>query len=479
MPDVKFSDLTQIIDAQSSDLVPIIDVSDTTMSESGSNAVISIGDLTSSFFTGFGDGSISVSKLEANPTFSGNVTLPQTTTIGSITPTEIGFLTGLRNNIQYQLDNPVFSSGTLTVGPSTGAFAPLKIAPGTNLTSPQVGAIEFDGTSLSYTNSSSVRQTVAPLNSPTFTGTTTFETGATITLPSNSVTSAMIVNGTIVDADISPTAAIAGTKINPSFGSQAIETTGTLTIGDTAQFTTRIGTTDVTPQSQALGNGGNAGALLGRFTADGDSACLSFAKSRSITKGGHVIVWAGNDLGLLSFGGSDGVKIVEAARILAEVDDGAVVNAGSFVVGKRYKISDVGTTTNWTAIGAASSTIDTIFVATGPGSGNGKATTEPNLDDMPGRLVFSTTPPGATTVTERMHINSAGNVGINIASVNPSCLLQLHSTAKGFRPPAMTTSQRNAISNPIAGLMIYNTITNKLNFYNGSQWEAVTSAVGA
>ena len=289
----------------------------------------------------------------------------------------------------------------------------------------------------------------------------------------------MIVNGTIVDADISPTAAIAGTKINPSFGSQAIETTGTLTIGDTAQFTTRIGTTDVTPQSQALGNGGNAGALLGRFTADGDSACLSFAKSRSITKGGHVIVWAGNDLGLLSFGGSDGVKIVEAARILAEVDDGAVVNAGSFVVGKRYKISDVGTTTNWTAIGAASSTIDTIFVATGPGSGNGKATTEPNLDDMPGRLVFSTTPPGATTVTERMHINSAGNVGINIASVNPSCLLQLHSTAKGFRPPAMTTSQRNAISNPIAGLMIYNTITNKLNFYNGSQWEAVTSAVGA
>jgi hypothetical protein len=45
---------------------------------------------------------------------------------------------------------------------------------------------------------------------------------------SGTVTSAMIATETIVDGDISPTAAIAGTKISPNFGSQAIATTGSL-----------------------------------------------------------------------------------------------------------------------------------------------------------------------------------------------------------------------------------------------------------
>ena len=60
----------------------------------------------------------------------------------------------------------------------------------------------------------------------------------TITLPNVSgtiitsgdtgtVTSAMIANNTIVDADINSAAAIAGTKISPNFGSQNIVTTGT------------------------------------------------------------------------------------------------------------------------------------------------------------------------------------------------------------------------------------------------------------
>lgn len=45
-------------------------------------------------------------------------------------------------------------------------------------------------------------------------------------LASNSVTSANIVDGTIVNADINASAAIAGTKISPSFGSQTIRQDG-------------------------------------------------------------------------------------------------------------------------------------------------------------------------------------------------------------------------------------------------------------
>jgi hypothetical protein len=74
-----------------------------------------------------------------------------------------------------------------------------------------------------------------------------------------------------------------------------------------------------------------------------------------------------------------------------------------------------------------------------------------------------------------MVIDSSGNVGIGTTSPNAAALLDVTSTTKGFLPPRMTTVQRDAITTPPAGLMIYNTTTNKLNFYNGSAWEAVTS----
>jgi hypothetical protein len=50
----------------------------------------------------------------------------------------------------------------------------------------------------------------------------------------NSVTSAKIVDGAIVNADINASAAIAGTKISPNFGSQNILTTGKLGVGTTS-----------------------------------------------------------------------------------------------------------------------------------------------------------------------------------------------------------------------------------------------------
>jgi hypothetical protein len=49
------------------------------------------------------------------------------------------------------------------------------------------------------------------------------------------------------------------------------------------------------------------------------------------------------------------------------------------------------------------------------------------------------------------------------------------STTKGFLPPKMTTTQRDAISSPTSGLLIYNTTTGKLNVHGASGWEAITS----
>ena len=67
------------------------------------------------------------------------------------------------------------------------------------------------------------------------------------------------------------------------------------------------------------------------------------------------------------------------------------------------------------------------------------------------------------------------SVGVGITTPNSKAMLDVTSTTRGFLPPRMTTVQRDAITSVPAGLMVYNTTTNKLNFYNGSAWEAVSS----
>lgn len=67
----------------------------------------------------------------------------------------------------------------------------------------------------------------------------------------------------------------------------------------------------------------------------------------------------------------------------------------------------------------------------------------------------------------------ADAVGIGIEPTDTSAVLNVSSTTKGFLPPRMNTTQQNAISSPAAGLMLYNTTTNKLMVYNGSAWTAL------
>jgi len=56
----------------------------------------------------------------------------------------------------------------------------------------------------------------------------------------------------------------------------------------------------------------------------------------------------------------------------------ATVTAGDFITGVEYTILTVGTT-NFTLIGAASNTIGVVFTATGPGTGDGTASTTSNF----------------------------------------------------------------------------------------------------
>jgi hypothetical protein len=51
-----------------------------------------------------------------------------------------------------------------------------------------------------------------------------------------------------------------------------------------------------------------------------------------------------------------------------------------------------------------------------------------------------------------------------------SAALEVVSTSKGFLPPRMTTTEKNAIASPATGLVLYDSTTNKLQCYNGSTW---------
>jgi hypothetical protein len=106
---------------------------------------------------------------------------------------------------------------------------------------------------------------------------------------------------------------------------------------------------------QIQGSGLAGTMLVNRFNASIGGPNLYFAKSRSATIGTNTIVNSGDQFGIINFAGANGTGYDTGAQIYAEVD---------------------GT----------------------PGASG----------DMPGRLVFSTTPDGSDVPTERARITSGG-----------------------------------------------------------------------
>ncbi len=69
-------------------------------------------------------------------------------------------------------------------------------------------------------------------------------------------------------------------------------------------------------------------------------------------------------------------------------------------------------------------------------------------------------------------ISAQVSINIDGSSSDASAMLDVKSTDKGFLPPRMTLTEREAISSPATGLMVYNTTTNKPNYFNGTEWIA-------
>lgn len=111
-------------------------------------------------------------------------------------------------------------------------------------------------------------------------------------------------------------------------------------------------------------------------------------------------------------------------------------------------------------------------------SGNGASIHFDNRDGVVSPLEFSVKATGGTSEVYVANVGSNGNWHFGpTRTVSPtaSAQVEIESTTKGFLPPRMTKTQRDAISSPATGLVVYQTDnTPGLRCYNGTNWMRYT-----
>jgi hypothetical protein len=317
-----------------------------------------------------------------------------------------------------------YANGELLIGKTDGTLAKATLSGGTGIDITNAdGAVTVD-----------VDSTVV----------TTAQTGT--------VTSTMIADGTIVDADVNASAAIAGTKISPNFGSQNVLTTGTATAASLNPTGSTVPANGVyLPEANEVGistdgsnrlhidstgNVGigttspgsaleiNAAAATSPFIAKintaeaaridssgrllvGTSTALSFASPASTV---NIQSFSANPNGFAIVSSTSNVTAnAGSSLVLARRASGGPVAASLLVGSVQYQGFDG---TNYLNCASIEAFVDGI----------------PGANDMPGRLVFSTTADGASSPTERMRIDGSGNFFLNTTTVSPG----RNNTSPGF-----------------------------------------------
>jgi hypothetical protein len=110
--------------------------------------------------------------------------------------------------------------------------------------------------------------------------------------------------------------------------------------------------------------------------------------------------------------------------------------------------------------------IDGVPGATGPTGATGVAG-KPNMTGTMGYLAKFSSPADASNsrILERQ-----GTLGVNTSQPSATAIIDLVSSNQGVLLPRMTEAQRDAISNPATGLMIFNITTNCLNIRVPGRW---------
>lgn len=123
----------------------------------------------------------------------------------------------------------------------------------------------------------------------------------------------------------------------------------------------------------------------------------------------------------------------------------------------------------WLNLGNTGTEQDFIDSLTGP-----QGETGPLITGAESQTLYNN---GTEWVATSNLSNDGTNVGIGTSSVDASAILQIESTSKGVLFPRMTLEQRNIISSPQTGLLIFQTDnTPGFYFYDGSSWLALTGS---
>ena len=233
----------------------------------------------------------------------------------------------------------------------------------------------------------------------------------------------------------------AGTRYALTFGAKntgvgaqerlRIDARGRLLVGTPTSYATRNYLNNVLdPQKQLHGitSASSTAAITNWSNTTQGPAQFVLAKSRGTAVGTRGIVANTDDIGVITFTADDGANFIPAASILAEVDG------------------------------------------------------IPGANDMPGRLVFSTTADGAATPTERLRITSAGLVGIGTSA--PSEILDAYGSIRFGDPNTgriySTSGARGSIEISAPNDVINRAVSYGNNYYLDSSgtWTVASSIIG-
>jgi hypothetical protein len=247
---VKITELTNLTDPSTTDVMPVVDV------DANVTKKVSVGEVVGKI-TGdvevATDGTATISELPVSKLQDGNARqLLQTDAAG----TGVEWTDNVDVPGTLDVSSNATIGGDLTVEGTITADLTGNADTATALeTARDIGGVSFDGTAninlpgvntAGNQDTSGNAATATKLDSSrTFAITGDVTGSASGDLASGASIATSITSGVIVDADVNASAAIAGTKIDPDFGAQSIETTGDLDIN--------TGLFKITSSSSAIG----------------------------------------------------------------------------------------------------------------------------------------------------------------------------------------------------------------------------------
>jgi len=210
---------------------------------------------------------------------------------------------------------------------------------------------------------------------------------------------------------------------NSGSESVRIDDSGRLLVGtSTARTDFEFETVSIEPLSQIESTGKSTALSITRNSDSRFAGTIYLGKSRGETLGSSTVVQDSDRLGSISFNGADGDRLIQAVKIDAEVD---------------------GT----------------------PGSNN-----------MPGRLVFSTTANGASSPTERMRIQSDG--GILFEKTSNSSTTRGFEYRTGAENVVLITNSNAVTASPLIRLNRQSSDGDLISFRHSDTEEGLISVSG-